>query len=307
MQSSYSKPQASNQDFYAKIHEKVINLMNEGKISSSAVGLYTLLVFNSKKFNPSRAWILKRGFKKDKLLVIEKELEAAGVLKIKRGKGGRSFTTYHALNFDDLSEGKKFKQSENPTVGKSDSVLSENPRATVGKSESQNGLLSEKPRATVGKTESVMSENPTLLITNTITNNNNTPLTPHEGEFEKYYKIGLSKKEAKVIDKYLKPTERNLEALRKCKKPASRLDLSAFFEQALGHLERVEPRGNDRRLTPYQIKKLISGVYGNLAVIEMENKREAEREIVNKKPQWQKPENDLETIEEKKSQTIIKI
>ena len=112
MQSSYSNPQASNQDFYVKIHKKIIDMMSEGKLSTAAFGLYSILVSNSKSFKPSRAWVLKNGFKKTYLLKLEKELEDLGLVKINRGKGGRSFTTYYALDFNDLSAGKKFKKQD---------------------------------------------------------------------------------------------------------------------------------------------------------------------------------------------------
>ena len=98
----------NNNNFF-KIHFRVIELAMNGRISFSALGLYSLIISNSKKFITSRPWLLKNGFKKDSLLKSEKELEDLGLVKINRGKGGRSFTTYHALDYDDLCAQKFFE------------------------------------------------------------------------------------------------------------------------------------------------------------------------------------------------------
>jgi hypothetical protein len=95
-------------DFF-KVHFKVIELLKDGKISCGAFGLYSLLISNSKKFTPSRPWILNKGFKKTYLLKLEKELEDLGLVKINRGIGGRSFTTYYALDYDDLCDQRFFE------------------------------------------------------------------------------------------------------------------------------------------------------------------------------------------------------
>ncbi len=239
--------------FYIKIHKKVLDLALEGRMSRGAFLLYSLLISNSKKFSPSRAWILKNGFKKTSLLKLEKELECAGLLKIKRGKGGRSFSTFHALDFNDLSQGKKFKQIDSSNVRKTDGTLYE-------KTDSENRQQSENDKATVLNTDTVLSAKRPLLITNIINKDNNNPLTPLEGKYEKYLEIGLSIKESEVVDKYLKPTDRNLETLRLCKRASRNYDLADLFEEVFSHLEKFDPQGTNRRLNKNQRDKLMRGI-----------------------------------------------
>lgn len=83
-----------------------------------------------------------------------------------------------------------------------------------------------------------------------------------------------------MVSKYLKDNPRNLDCLTQCKKPAANIDLSGYFEDVLGRLEKAEPVGSDRRLREFQIKKLVAGVYSVVASHEMGDamKRDVERD-----------------------------
>jgi hypothetical protein len=297
MQKSYSNTKPATQEFFNKFPQSLTKLVIDGHLSYKAQWLYIAMLYHHQDFWIHRSLLYVEGIGKWSVNKHLKILLEYGMIEFKNHFNGKNGHFYRAIRKIDCAKIEQYSMSKRRLVGKNPTTLLKNHESKLEKIQGDVGknptTSLENDESKLEKIQGDVGKNPTTRwkksnLTNIKTNIKtiNTPLTPQRGNLKKFIDVGLTEKEAQVVDKYLKPTERNLEAMSKCKKPASKLDLSAFFEQALSQLERAEPRGNERRLTTYQIKKLISGVYGNLAVIEMENKRQAE-EAKNNNPDFQ--------------------
>ena len=141
------------QDYYTKVHQKVIDLFKAKQISKTAFSMYVLLASHSKKFKASTSYLTANGFSMTSVRRATKSLLAIGLLIKHQGKGGRDASKYSILHYDDIANGAQLRV--NPTVTKSNGYCDE-----------KIGLLLQKDRATVTKNNSTLLQNVTLIKNN---------------------------------------------------------------------------------------------------------------------------------------------